>query len=82
VLARVNTAGDLTNGNTIIAKFSPGLMTSATPPTALGGHRLMFLSGTREDSGAGQKSGLYDLNPDGAKMFLNAVNFMARVPEP
>jgi hypothetical protein len=82
VLARVNTAGDLANGGTVIAKFSPGTMTAATPATALGGHRLMFLSGSREQGFTSEGAGIYDLQADGQRMFLNAVNFMLTVPEP
>jgi hypothetical protein len=82
VLARVNTAGDLANGNAIIALFSPGLNTSATPATALGAHRLMFLSGSREQGFTSEGAGIFDLQADGSRMFLNAVNFMAAIPEP
>jgi hypothetical protein len=82
VLATIGTAGDPALGGTVIAKFSPGISTAATPSTVLGGHRLIFLSGSREDGGAGEKAGIYDLTDDGRRMFLNAVNFMVAVPEP
>lgn len=51
----------------------------------LAGHRLILLTGSRESGTAGQNNtqsaGVYDLTPDGAQLFLNAVNYMA-VPEP
>jgi hypothetical protein len=78
VLATVGTAG-----GTIIAKFAPGLTTADATPDVLGGHRLIFLTGTRENAGlTAEGSGIYDLTQDGQRMFLNAVNFMANVPEP
>ncbi len=43
----------------------------------LGGHRLVFLTGSREASGiTSDTAGLYDLYPDGEQMFLNAVQYM------
>jgi hypothetical protein len=52
-----------------------------TPASILGGHRLVFLSGTRERNITSEASGIFDLTADGTTMFLNAVNYMA-VPEP
>ncbi|MCL5282263.1 MAG: hypothetical protein M1376_20450, partial [Planctomycetes bacterium] len=43
----------------------------------LGGHRLVFLTGGREADGkSSETAGVYDLTPDGAQMFLNAVAYM------
>ncbi|MCX5644094.1 MAG: PA14 domain-containing protein [Phycisphaerae bacterium] len=43
----------------------------------LGGHRLVFLTGARENGGkSSETAGQYDLTADGAKMFLNAVQYM------
>jgi hypothetical protein len=58
-----------------------------TPADVLGGHRLVFLSGSREQAsglaaGGSETSGLFDLSADGSTMFLNAVNYMANIPEP
>jgi len=45
----------------------------------LGGHRLVFLTGARENGGkSSETAGQYDLSADGAKMFLNAVQYMAQ----
>jgi len=68
---------------TVIAYFPPGLTTADGTPDVLGGHRLIFLSGSRENSGlTSEGSGIYDLSQDGGAMFLNAVDFMLAVPEP
>ena len=87
VLATIGTAGDRAFGGATIAYFPPGTLTAATPPTPLGGHRLIFLSGSREhhsSQGAttSEIAGIFDLQPDGVSMFLNAVDFMLVVPEP
>jgi hypothetical protein len=89
LLATVNTAGDAANGGMIIGQWAPGASMGTTPSDVLGGHRLVFLSGTREhDAGAtgiassSEIAGFYDLTPDGERMFLNAVQYMAAIPEP
>jgi hypothetical protein len=86
VLATINTAGDGANGGMIISKWAPGTVMNnnpAAPMDVLGGHRLVFLSGTREaNTHSSETAGFYDLDADGARMFLNAVNFMAAIPEP
>jgi hypothetical protein len=83
VLATVGTAGDPTVGGAVIAKFPPGISTASATPNVLGGHRLIFLSGSRENDGlTSEGSGIYDLSASGQTMFLNAVNFMVAVPEP
>jgi PEP-CTERM motif len=81
LLASIDTAADPAVGGTIIAKWSPGDVTSVG--NALGGHRLVFLSGSREASGvSSQTAGIFDLSQDGQKMFLNSVDFMLTIPEP
>jgi hypothetical protein len=89
VLATVNTTGDAANGGMIIAQWAAGASMGTTPADILGGPRLVFLSGTREHDGtatgiasSSEIAGFYDLSPDGEKMFLNAVRYMAAVPEP
>jgi hypothetical protein len=54
---------------------------SGSPDDVLGGPRLVFLTGSREPDGVtgGQAAALYDLYPDGEKMFLNAVKYMIPV---
>jgi len=82
VLATVGTSGDPAFGGMVIGEYQAGGVT-ATGNT-LGGHRLVFLSGTREHSGlTSEGAGIFDLTPDGAQLFLNAVDYMAApVPEP
>ena len=84
LLARIGTPGDPANSGTgmVIAEWPAGAIMGNTPPDTLGGRRLVFLTGSRENAGlTAEGAGIYDLNPDGARMFLNAVNYMA-IPEP
>jgi hypothetical protein len=86
VIATIDTAGDPANGATTIAFFPAGTtMVNDGNDDVLGGSRLLFLTGSREASGlTSEGSGIYDLTPTGAHMFLNAVTFMqsAAIPEP
>ena len=88
VLATVGTAGDPAVGGAVIAYLPLGTVMNtagADPDDVLGGNRLVFLSGSREANGfTGDGSGMYDLTPTGAHMFLNAVTFIAgpAIPEP
>jgi hypothetical protein len=91
----VNTNPAFTGGNVLATTATGGMVigewnagtpmnTAITtgPQDVLGGHRLVLLTGTREQSGGNsQTAGMYDLTADGAQVFLNAVNYMA-VPEP
>lgn len=78
---------------TLIAEFQAGTLMDTDGPEAaptspedvLAGHRLILLTGSRENGTAPnnntQSAGVYDLTADGAQVFLNAVTYMA-VPEP
>ena len=80
LLAKIGTAGDPAVDGMVIGEFAAGSVLSTGD--TLGGDRLVFLTGSREASGlTSEGSGIYDLTPDGAQMFLNAVEYMA-VPEP
>ncbi|HOX01095.1 MAG TPA: PEP-CTERM sorting domain-containing protein [Candidatus Paceibacterota bacterium] len=82
VLATVATAGDPAVGGTIIAEWQAGATLATSPADTLGGHRLAFLTGSREASGlTSHGAGIFDLTPDGTQLFLNAVSYMA-IPEP
>jgi hypothetical protein len=70
-------------GGMVIGEWKAG---AAVNPNAegvtetLGGDRLVFLTGSRENDGlTANGAGIFDLSPDGAKLFLNAVNYMAGV---
>jgi subtilisin-like proprotein convertase family protein len=68
-------------GGMVIAEWPAGAImenSSGSPDDVLGGPRLVFLTGSREPDGVtgGQAAALYDLYPDGEKMFLNAVEYM------
>jgi hypothetical protein len=84
ILATVGTADDPAFGGPIIAEWKKGDTTGNARADVLGGDRLLFLSGSREHNGLNSEgSGMYDLTADGAKLFVNAVNYMAGVtPQP
>jgi hypothetical protein len=69
-------------GGMVIAEWPAGaVLTHAggAGTDILGGHRLVFLSGSREANGINSETaGLYDLYEDGAQMFLNAVVYMVQ----
>ncbi len=74
---------------TFIAEFPAGTATANARGDILGGDRLLFLTGSRESAAVGtipavtsEAAGIYDLTADGAKMFLNAVAYMAGVQPP
>lgn len=79
VLATVGTAGDPAFGGMVIGEWDAGA-TLATGDV-LGGHRMVFLTGSREQTITSEGAGIFDLTADGSRLFLNAVNYMA-VPEP
>jgi hypothetical protein len=84
LLASVSAGADPAAGGTIIAEWNAGATMGDGAASVLGGHRLAFLSGSREASGVTSESaGIMDLTADGKTMFLNAVNYMTTpVPEP
>jgi hypothetical protein len=84
LLASVSAGADPAAGGTIIAEWNAGATMGTSPATTLGGHRLAFVSGSREADGVTSESaGIMDLSADGKTMFLNAVNYMTTpVPEP
>lgn len=76
-LAVVATTGDPANNGTIIAEFSQGLISANGRNEILGAKRLVFLTGSREaGSVPANGAGIFDLLPDGQRMFLNAVNYL------
>ncbi|HEX7859295.1 MAG TPA: Ig-like domain-containing protein [Verrucomicrobiae bacterium] len=80
VLATVGTAGDAAVNGTVISEFPAGTAMRNTQVDVTAGHRLVFLTGSREQATptlTGDGAGIFDLDPDGAKMFLNAVSYMA-----
>jgi hypothetical protein len=85
VLATVGTPEDPTFGGMIIAEFPAGNVLANGTANTLGGDRLVFLTGSRESATpalTSEGSGIFDLTPDGTKMFLNAVNYMAGLTGP
>jgi hypothetical protein len=77
VLASIATAEDPAVGGLIIGEWKAGSVMSNGSADVLGGDRIVFLTGSREADGftGGNAAGFYDLEPDGQKMFLNAVAY-------
>ncbi|MBK9137555.1 MAG: Ig-like domain-containing protein [Verrucomicrobia bacterium] len=80
ILASIVAEGDPANGGTVIAEWEAGDTMANGAADKLGGHRLVFLTGSREQGITSQAAGIYDLTDDGARMFLNAVQYMAQAP--
>jgi hypothetical protein len=81
ILATVATTGDPAFGGMVIGEWNAGATMATSPADTLGGHRLVFLTGSRENGITSEAAGINNLAPDGARLFLNAVAYMA-VPEP
>jgi hypothetical protein len=77
VLATVATEGDPAFGGMVIGEWQAGATMGNATADTLAGHRLVFLSGSREQGITSQAAGIYDLSFDGARMLLNAVDYMA-----
>lgn len=77
VLATIATANDPAFGGLVIGEWKAGSVMGNGSADVLGGNRLVFLTGSREADGftGGNAAGFYDLEPDGQKMFLNAVAY-------
>lgn len=77
VLATIGTDFDAAFGGTVIAEWQAGATLANASADALGGDRLVFLTGSREASDlTSEGAGIFDLAPDGARLFLNAVRYM------
>ncbi len=79
LLATISAEGDPANNGTVIAEWSAGATMATAAGDRLGGPRLVFLTGSRENDGlTSQGAGIFDLTEDGTKLFLNAVKYMAQ----
>jgi len=86
ILATISEASADTGpvGGMVIAEWPAGATLThdgGAGTDVLAGHRLVFLTGSREPDGVtgGDAAGLYDLYPDGEQMLLNAVDYMIPV---
>jgi hypothetical protein len=80
VLASVGTPGDGTAAGALIAHWPTG---DQIGPYTLAAPRMLFLSGSREDArGVIPIAGLFDLTPEGSKLFLNSVCHLATCGPP
>lgn len=78
ILATVGTTTDPAFGGMVIGEWQKGAVMATAAGDVLGGHRLVFLTGSREHSGlTSEGAGIFDLHPDGVKMFINAVYYMS-----
>ncbi|MEK7677137.1 MAG: LamG-like jellyroll fold domain-containing protein, partial [Verrucomicrobiota bacterium] len=77
VLAVVGTAGSAGLNGMVIGEIPAGVTTvNQAGSYGLGGKRLVFLTGSRESGITSEGAGIYDLFPDGAQLFLNAVIYL------
>ncbi|HEY6227427.1 MAG TPA: PEP-CTERM sorting domain-containing protein [Verrucomicrobiae bacterium] len=82
LIAKVDPAATSGANGLLIGEWQAGAtMADTAPSDTLGGHRLVFLTGSRENVITAEGAGMYDLTPEGKQLFLNAVSYMA-VPEP
>lgn len=81
VLATVGTT-DPASGGTVIAEFPKGTVLGNASADVLATNQLVLLTGSRENDGlTAEGAGIYDLTGDGARIFLNAVRYMAGLPD-
>lgn len=81
ILASVGTPGDAAIGGMVIGEFPAG--TTSQRGDVFPSKRLVFLTGSREAGGLpGDGAGIYDLQPDGAQMFLNAITYLTSSQPP
>ena len=74
VLATIGTADDPAFGGTVVGEWQRSASLGNAAAATLADHRLVLLTGSREQVITSEASGIYDLSPDGARLFLNAVN--------
>jgi hypothetical protein len=70
---------DLSAGNPgmVIGEFPAGTALANASMNVQQGHRLVFLTGSRENDGlTSEGAGIFDLSPTGSTMLRNAVNYM------
>jgi hypothetical protein len=85
VIGSIGSAGDAALGGMVIAEWTTGSSLATSPVNVLGGHRMVLLTGSRENAAfstnaalTAEAAGIYDLTGDGARLLLNAVKYMAR----
>jgi len=70
------------NGNMLIAEWDPNVETYAGSGQIPADVRMLFGAGTQEVSGQKTNWGVFNLNAEGQKIFLNAVNHLLNPPLP
>ncbi len=80
LLATVATDTDPTFGSMVIGEYPAGTLMYDIAGSVAAGKRLVFLTGSRENDGlTAEGSGIFDLEADGVRLFLNAVSYLAGV---
>jgi hypothetical protein len=83
ILATVANPTDGAVNGVIISEYPAGTRMANASSNVIAGHQLVLLTGGREPDGVDASvAGLYDLDPDGAKIFLNAIGYMTGSLEP
>jgi hypothetical protein len=82
VLATVGTTGDPATGGMVIGEYPAGTVMGNASADITAGKRLVFLTGSREQGITSEGAGIFDLEGDGARLFLNAVRYMAGLEDP
>ena len=80
LIATVGTESDPTFGALIIGEWQADTLLThdgGTEENILAGHRMSFLTGSREIDAPVSTAGIFDLEADGEQLFFNAVNHMA-----
>lgn len=82
-LAVVSSTGDPANGGMIIAEYPANTTMGNASADITAAKRMVLLTGTRENAGlTGDGAGIFDLDGDGARLFVNAVNYLAGIANP
>lgn len=83
LIATIGNADDPTSGGMVIGEWQAGAQLThdgGDGTDTLGGPRMVFLTGSREQGITSQGAGIYDLIGDGQQLFLNAVAYMLGEP--
>ncbi len=82
ILAVVGTTGDAAFNGMVIGEFPAGTVAATAAGDVFAEKRLVLLTGSREQTITGDGAGIYDLLPDGEKIFLNAVTYLTTPSAP
>jgi hypothetical protein len=81
VLATIANIGDPAVNGMVIGEYLAGTTMGDVSLDITAGKRLVFLSGSRENVITAEGAGIFDLDGAGARMFYNAVKYMAGISD-